>query len=200
MSEYPANVCVHGNGFVQISLGGMPETRIHIWHKDLPDCQHVNTQVHDHRFGFVSTVLRGVQVNNLIETFFCFLPENVDQEWEKWTAAPGRLITGNRPLVKQPGTFGLQSVGESEYHPGEAYNMVPRVYHVTKPGAPITVTLMTKTHIIPEEEFQASVLCRKGQEPDQEFDRFQVPWLELRDIMTDALDETPFKGLQPWRM
>jgi len=168
--DYPKNVCVHGNGFVQIVLSGDPhETRLHIWHPALTArTQTVNTKTHNHRFGFHSAVLRG----SVLQTRLDVQPSN--GPWTKWVAGPDRLPTGNRALVKQPGKF---TVTIPLIYPVSVlctYKMSPGDFHRTTPITDIAVTLMTKTKIIPATVFQASVLCRDGLEPDQEYDRSSI--------------------------
>lgn len=198
MNGYPDNVCVHGNGFVQISLGGNPhETRIHVWHKDLPDCQHVNTATHDHRFGFNSTVLRGVVEQEELAVVRGPFAGKAGR-WTKWTAGKERLATGNRPLVKQDGLHHVEIAKHFARGAGHSYSMPERMFHRTTPLTDIAVTLMTKTAVLPTDRFQASVLCHSDREPDQEFDRFQIPFDELEPILIDALVGTPFEGLRPW--
>lgn len=53
-------ISLHGLGFIQIKLDD--NQRLHIWHPDLPrrKCfEHSN--IHNHRFAFKSTVLKGIQ-------------------------------------------------------------------------------------------------------------------------------------------
>lgn len=199
MNGYPSNVCVHGNGFVQVSLGGQPETRIHIWHRDLPDCQHVNTATHNHRFGFFSSVLKGSVVQEELSVLRQYsVPTTFTDRvtpWELWTAGPQRLPTGNRPLVKQEGLYTVGVFNTKYVSRSLSYSMEARNFHRTTPQTDVAVTLMTKTAVLKSSEFQASVLCKQGLEPDQEFDRFQLRWPELSAIITDALQCTPFQDV-----
>ena len=194
-NQYPENVCVHGNGFVQISLGGTPETRIHIWAPRLAEItQNVNTQWHNHRFGFVSTVLRGRMKNQLME--FNMVGRHPSPfngpTYHRWEAKGDRLPSGNRPLVRKPWNYRMEPSAEHVVEAGQSYHMSPIAYHRTVPMTPYVTTLMTKCQVIPIEEFTASVMCKHGQEPDQDFDRFQIPWDELRQMISDGLDGTPF--------
>ena len=195
MTDYPDNVCVHGNGFVQVSLGGDPhETRLHVWHPRLTTlCQRVNTQTHNHRFGFHSAVLRGAVRQEELSVY-----PNDDGGWSMWTAGPDRLPTGNRPLLRQPGRFGVRLGTSFVVHAGRSYDMPPRMFHRTTPMTSVAVTLMTKTEVLPADEFQASVLCGADLEPDQAYDRSQIPWPELERMLTSCLESTPFEGLTPW--
>ncbi len=197
MNGYPDNVCVHGNGFVQVSLGGDPhETRVHVWHPGLPDCQHVNTQTHNHRFGFTSIVLRGAVRQEVL----LVRPNNDDADaWTMWTAGEHRLPTGNRPLVQLSGRYSVGCSVDLYVHEGSSYSMAPSDFHRTTPvGDGVAVTLMTKTRVWPTDEFQASVMCREGSKPDQDYDRFQLPFDRLDAIIKDALIGTPFEGVRLW--
>jgi len=52
---------VHGNGFIQIDM--TPRCRLHVWGDPRIPRQKVATQIHDHIFGFKSTIIIGRLVN-----------------------------------------------------------------------------------------------------------------------------------------
>lgn len=52
---------VHGNGFIQLDL--TERSRLHIWGDPRISRQKVTTPIHDHVFGFVSTIIVGRLVN-----------------------------------------------------------------------------------------------------------------------------------------
>lgn len=202
--DYPSNVCVHGNGFAQIALakgfrGSERETRIHVWHPALKELtQKVNTQIHNHRFGFVSTVMRGVAKH--IEILPRFAQDcDIGDVYHQWRATGDRLPTGNRALERVSNQlWTLRRMSPVMIRPFGSYAMRPGDFHTTVSETPILVTLMTKTVVHPTEHLQASVFCRKGTEPDQDFDRFQIPWEDLRSMLRLALDGTPFEGEELW--
>ena len=192
---YPENVYVHGNGFVQIDLGGRPETRVHIWTRGLWQlCQNVNTQIHDHRFGFVSAVLKGALVNQLIEPF-----PDLNGHYRKWQAEGERTETGNRRLAPIGNLHTLRPLAPDHVvGAGNIYSMPPAMFHRSLPLTPHVVTLMTKTLVIPEDQFQASIMCEAAKEPDQAWDRRSMPWTQLmHEHILPALAGTPFDVQDP---
>lgn len=204
--SYPENVYVHGNGFVQIKLmddgAGLNrerEARIHIWHPSLMKLtQNVNTRIHNHRFGFISTVLRG-SLDNYEVIWWVKASPLADDTYEWWIARDDRLATGNRPLVQyRDGWFGVRLMAPTTVEQGESYVVEPKIWHYTEPLTEYVVTLMTKTHVIPESEFKASVFCRVGRQPDQTFDRRQIPWGNLEKLIRAALEGTPFETTDLW--
>jgi hypothetical protein len=58
-------ISLHGLGFIQVKLPA--NRRLHVWHPDLPrrDC-FAYSAIHNHRFGFRSTVLVGHQRNRAV--------------------------------------------------------------------------------------------------------------------------------------
>ena len=198
-NPYPPNVIVHGNGFVQIKIAEGPyerETRLHIWHPELTELtQNVNTQIHDHRFGFVSTVLKGIQENIGIQDDLGLA--NVESNrYRRWFAKGDRLSTGNRPLVCSPCSYTVLKIVSHYYTPGQSYIMKPKIFHLTNPITEVVVTLMNKTVVLPDHE--ASVFCKVGQEPDQDFDRRQIPWEHLETLIKGCLEDTPFENVEVW--
>jgi hypothetical protein len=189
---YPENVRVHGNGFIQIDLGGSPETRIHIWTEGLKRLtQNVNTQWHNHRFGFVSAVLRG-----------CLRQEEMKfhvqdgGDWRKWQVVGARTGTGNRRLAVQPDSYIMDLETVLMVTAGEVYSMRPRLYHRSVPWSKTVVTLFTKTQVIPDDKYQASVFCKAGLEPDQKYDRRQIPFYDLlHEHIIPALKGTPLEKM-----
>lgn len=192
---YPDNVYVHGNGFVQIDLGGQPEHRIHIWTRGLfQQAQNVNTQIHDHRFGFVSSVVKGALVNQSIEPF-----PDANGRYRKWQAEGERAETGQRRLVPVGGLHSIMPLGPDHVvAAGNIYAMPPKMFHRSIPLTPFVVTLMSKSAVIPTEEFQASVMCEAAKEPDQTWDRRSIPWMQLlSEHITPALAGTPYDIQDP---
>ena len=173
-------ISLHGLGFIQVKLPG--NQRIHVWHPDLPRRKCFNySAIHDHRFGFVSKVLIGTQVNQLyrinakavgsVSTHTAYLHEGE------------RTRFGNRPWIPDYECF-LDPVGSPLIiKPGEQYEMNPYAHHSTNCSG-VCVTLMTKTV---EENLGAHSYCEIGIEPDVDFDRRQMSQGQLWEIFADAL-------------
>lgn len=176
-------ISLHGLGFLQVKLGA--GQRLHVWHPDLPRRRcFEHSQIHDHRFGFRSTVLRGMQVNDTFAVFES--EENLDDEdlYRAYLHEGERGASGNRPWVPRE-ILWVGGVSRELVDEGETYHVIPKVFHSTTPGGDGRVaTLMTK---VSEGNTGARSLCRVGVEPDVDFDRKQMAdddmWAIVRDVL-----------------
>ena len=168
-------VSLHGLGFIQIVL---PENRrLHVWHPDLPrrDCYEASA-IHNHRFGFISKVLKGTQVN-------------VPVDIELVRDGTHQVISHNGPRSPMGGResypvaeCNIQYHREQKIPAGSEYIMLPGAYHHT-PVTGFVITLMTKTE---ETQIHANSIIRKGVEFHQAFNRFQLSPRRLMEFVTDA--------------
>jgi len=167
-------ITLHGLGFLQVKLPN--KQRIHVWHPDLPrrSCfQH--SSVHDHRFGFVSRVLVGTQINQ----FYRAVPgDGIEPTHHAYLHEGDRTRFGNRPWIKDF-SLRLEPSGEEQVITvGQEYHVSPYIYHATRSEG-IVVTLLTKTS---EHTNGSHSLCEVGIEPDVDFDRKQWPEESLWEI------------------
>lgn len=171
-------ISLHGLGFIQLVLGG--NQRMHVWHPDLPrrNC-YEHSAVHNHRFGFISRVLKGVQVNQRCEL-----------EIVKPETGSHVLISHNGPRSEKGGrlSYPVADVNIIErkverYAAGEEYTMAPFEYHHT-PCDGIVITVLRK---LEEHKIHANSVCRRGVEFHYGFDRFQIAPAELFAFVIDAL-------------
>jgi hypothetical protein len=171
-------ITLHGLGFLQVRLER--GQRLHVWHPDLPRraCFR-HSQIHDHRFGFVSRVLVGEQINHVYRvvegapTHMSYLHEGK------------RTRFGNRPWLPD-GEVRIERAYGGAVPPGGEYEMRPYDYHSTEPGGDGRVaTLMTKTS---EGARGAHSLCDLGIEPDADFDRKQWPTPRLWGVVCSVLN------------
>ncbi|MEE8608946.1 MAG: hypothetical protein V3S55_15185 [Nitrospiraceae bacterium] len=174
-------ISLHGLGFLQIKLGG--SQRLHIWHPDLPrrSC-FKHSQVHNHRFNFSSTVLKGMQIN---DTFAVFEDET-NATHRAYLHEGARGASGNRPWIPREMLW-LGHVSRELVDEGETYHMLNEVFHSTTPGGDGRVaTLMTKT-------FEGVIggarsLCEVGTKPDVDFNRTQMStddmWTVVREVLS----------------
>lgn len=171
-------ISLHGLGFIQLVLGG--NQRLHVWHPDLPrrDC-YQHSAIHNHRFGFVSRVLKGRQVN-----------QRVDLEIVKPETGSHILISHNGPRSDKGGRLSYPVADVNVilrpaefYEAGDEYVMPPMEYHHT-PCTGVVVTLMRKTE---ETSLHANSVCRHGVDFHYDFDRFQLSPAELFAYVVDAL-------------
>lgn len=171
-------ISLHGLGFIQLILGG--NQRMHIWHPDLPrrDC-YAHSAVHNHRFGFVSRVLKGTQVN-----------QRCDIEVVKPGTGTHLLISHNGPRSDKGGrlSYPVADVNAHErgietYSAGDEYTMPAMEYHHT-PCSGIVVTMLRKLEVT---SLHANSVCRVGVEFHYDFDRFQLSPDDLFAYVVDAL-------------
>lgn len=192
------NITLHGLGFIQLVVA--PNVRIHVWHPDLPVRKHYQqTKVHNHRFDFSSTVMKGEIKNHNIEIAdkdridksiakypLSRLPSTYDEEPRGYRIlrhGGDRLPTGSRKSEYQSGAVYLLRLGSSFVAPGETYHMKAGKYHYTECKMP-TATLMVKTR---ETLIPARSLVREGFSFDLDFDRFQLSTDELFDYVKSVL-------------
>lgn len=171
-------ISLHGLGFIQLKLGG--NQRMHVWHPDLPrrDC-YEHSAIHNHRFGFRSRVLKGIQVN-----------QRCDLEIVKPGTGSHVLISHNGPRSDKGGreSYPVADVNiflrEIEtYGPGQEYDMPALEYHHT-PCQGIVVTIMQK---LAECDIHANSVCERGIEFHTDFNRFQLSPAQLFSYVVDAL-------------
>lgn len=177
---YPHDICVHGNGFIQVPWQGRPGVRVHIWHPELAaQRQTVSTTIHDHRWNFRSLVLYG----HLVNRRYVVSPSE-HGAYDVYRADGPRLPNGNRYLARV-GSVSVTQKGPDYYRAGSTYSMRAGEFHETLPSRPgdLLVTAMTKVAIVRR---TCRVLCRRDEEPDQDFSRYQVPWSEVESCIRDA--------------
>jgi len=175
-------ISLHGLGFLQVKLEN--NLRLHVWHPELPrrHCFEYSA-VHDHRFGFESTILRGTQINHTYRVDEV-ATANYLATHDAYKHEGARLPTGNRPW-DHAGQRHVTEVDVKGYEAGETYRMAPYQFHSTEPGGDgIVVTLMRKTSI---GETGATSLCEIGHAPDVDFDRKQMKEVDMWFIVAMAL-------------
>jgi hypothetical protein len=174
--ETDATISLHGLGFLQVKLPG--RQRLHVWHPDLPrrDC-YDHSAIHNHRFSFISRVLKGTQKN-----------VRVDVEIVK--EGTHQLISHNGPRSEKGGRLSypvaqcLIHPREMEiYQPGNEYYMPQLEYHHT-PVDEIVVTIISKQT---EGRIHANSVCANGVDFHYDFDRFQMSEADMWGIVTEAL-------------
>ncbi len=188
--ETAETISLHGLGFLQIKLGG--NQCLHVWHPDLPrrHCSE-HSGIHNHRFSFSSTVLRGMQIN---DTFAVYELEHGTMEATHvaYLHEGERLPTGNCPWIPRERLW-VGGVSRELVDAGETYHMLHRVFHSTTPGGDGRVaTLMTKTYEGPE---GARSLCEVGVEPHVGFAREQMADDDMWAIVRNVLGDEPVVGL-----
>lgn len=172
---------LHQNGFIQLDLLGLENSRLHIWSQGMPKAQDPRTPIHNHTFCFKSTIIVGELTN-------------VEYNWVDADRAVNgdpvcHLYTGSgdyEELVVVPeseGTF--YEFNKHTYKPGYTYHFPHGAYHDSW-GNGLTATIMTKTNIGCIS--QATVVVPLGEGgPDNSFRRDQYPQEELMPFVLDVL-------------
>lgn len=176
-------ISLHGLGFMQIIV---PAGRLHIWHPDLPRRKcFEQSKIHNHRFSFRSTVLKGKQHNVRCKVI-------VANDDGITSNATHNIISHNGPrselgsrLSYIDGTCRIEEK-DLEIHPaGTTYFMDVGEYHYT-PCDGIVITFMQK--LAETKDFHANSIIELGHEFDQRFNRFQLSPDEMWRLAVDAFE------------
>lgn len=182
---------VHGNGFIQIDVPWDDKVRINVWgHPDIP-CQDSPSPIHDHRFGFISKIYKGVMTNhNLVYSHLHHAPTHqvynpVCREGEDTILVPeNQSYVADKQIDLLVGK--TQQFSQS-YVPGETYEMRPFEFHETGVCEP-TITVIQKFPVTVEyDSRKAQVLVPIGAEPDNKFTRDNTTAEELWRIIQETL-------------
>lgn len=170
----------HGNGFTQLYI--TPNTRLHVWHPDLPPLPDNNARIHDHIWNLTSRVLHGSIFNVLVHAF----PSKEPDKFQAWKIDQARVRAGEDDAFTKDGYFSFAGLGVQEFQAGAIYNVLPRVFHnsvVNKKE--IVATLMHKG---PDGPYSPRVLCRTGETPFQAFGTgTQPPEETLYAVLEEAV-------------
>ena len=178
-TETNETISLHGLGFIQVKLTN--NQRLHIWHPDLPRrfC-YEDSNIHDHRFGFISEVMLGTQRNQ----YHRVVPSSSECTHSGYLHEGKRTSFGNRPWMHDFDAH-IAPVGElTEIPAGRSYFVSPYIYHST-PNEGIVITKMTKT--VEHNTQGAHSLCKLGVRPDVDFDRNQLSQKEMWDIVLECV-------------
>jgi hypothetical protein len=173
---------VHGNGFIQLDL--TEETRLHIWGDPRIPRQKVSTQIHDHVFGFESTIIVGRLINVVYTAvpskngaFSVYIPEIRDREDTVLNDTMLRVDVApvHTDVVQWHNMRALYTIRPFEFHESFA------------PDGP-AATIITKDAPTQAQgaEKAPRVLVPVGQEPDNEFNRYDAD----EDLLWKIIEET----------
>jgi hypothetical protein len=165
---------VHGNGFIQLDL--LEHMRLHVWGDPRIPRQASPSPIHDHRFGFISYVLRGAITNAE------YIPVVGGQAFREWRPVPR---DGEDTVLTKTDTVAHFVEALTQIPAGRMYGMDPGRIHDSRPHG-VTITVMAKTVIEPQ--YQPRVYLPEGQEPDNDFNRnTAAPQELLWQIIEDAV-------------
>lgn len=150
---------IHPNGFIQLDLD--KEHRLHVW----PDEDLIPknpAHIHDHTFGFESTVIKGSIANfdyNLLR----------GDAYHIYHVIPYAINQREEPMTKLSNyTYDAKSVNHSMYNEGETWYMPPFMFHdVMWFGLAATIIKIGEV----TEHTTAKVLCPIDETPEEKFDR-----------------------------
>lgn len=179
---------VHGNGFVQVDID--ERRRLHVWgHPDIPR-QDVYHPIHDHVFGFESTVL----VGRLVNVNYGKPLENNEGRFRLYQALPCKHGSADTKLAL-PGpedrTHGLRY----DFTPrrtdmvqaGETYSMERFDFHETVP-VELSITMTVKSGLTLQQNpsgLRPYVAIPVDRQPDNHFNRGDYS----RDLLMRILKE-----------
>lgn len=170
---------VHPNGFLQLNLVESGNTRLHIWHPDLPK-QVTRTAIHDHIFDMDSTVKKGTL--GQVEIHYS-LEHNGNPTAEiymaRYSAKSDSKLEPTGVLVHE-GSYRTVYIGA-----GESYTQSAFTFHESVPKTDIVVTVMTKARVF--ESHQPRVLVPIGEKPDNSFRREEASEQFLWNIIEESV-------------
>lgn len=160
---------VHGNGFIQVDL--TDTTRLHVWGDKRIPRQNVYTPIHDHVFGFKSTLI----VGRLFNVVYGYSSHQFGDYavWEpKVTHRENTILERTNKRVR---VFPIRTDLVEQNTANRNYEMDPFIFHesfVTEP----TVTIIQKWGVTQAEgnPINPRVLTRFDQEPDNHFNRYDA--------------------------
>lgn len=160
--KHGARPRVHGNGFLQLDLVPSGNTRLHIWHPELPK-QDVKTTVHDHVFDMDSTVKKG----RLLQVVKHYALEHEGTPTDEVWMVNTRM--GDDTVLGPTGVLVRHSLEETYLiEAGEGYSQRAFTFHDSIPQTDIVVTVMTKEWVHPGEP---RIMVPVGLKPDNSFRR-----------------------------
>lgn len=174
---------VHGNGFIQLDL--TERSRLHIWGDPRIPRQGVATPIHDHVFGFKSTIL----VGRLINVVYQFIPrEHGDFRAHVAQTRKGKdtiLVPTDQSGVLEPHYVEMVNWNSAV----RVYHMRPYVFHETlaPDGPTATIIIKDGPTLVQGAPTPPRVLVPVDVQPDNDFDRFAANEDLLWRIIEDTL-------------
>lgn len=172
----------HGNGFVQLYLNS--ETRIHIWHPDLPPLRDNNSMIHNHRFKLFSNILFGE-----IEHITYDSLEDSESPTHNIILIEG-ASKSRKANFKVQGSAEIIERHRYRLSKGSSYNFNAGLFHTSTPVSDIAVTLMQKEDD-PSVEWASLATLMGAVEPTHAFTPATQPTQEkLWEVILEAVGLT----------
>lgn len=188
--EHGKNIRLHGNGFIQLDVDDL---RIHIWHANPAiRSQIISTQIHNHRFSFISQVLTG----RLLHTAYKMpLPVNNEMKGKTYYQlykAHQRDKDDTILVLDSHAKFVFREEYRLQLTAGSTYTFESGLFHESG-SVGFTATILRKTNT---ETMTPLVACKSNEQPDNDFNRYQIDeqrlWAEV-DRLFDVLPERVIK-------
>lgn len=164
---------VHENGFLQYPLTPTGSIRLHVWPDRSLTKQATSSPIHDHRFGFTSTVLHGT-LDHIV-----YRPYRADGPYLIANVVHGKLVIPTEHFVS------VRVQAHEIIRTGKTYEFKPAQFHDSR-GRGLTVTIMEKT--VSLETHTVRVICHREEPPDNTFSRVDANDLNrLWEILDDVV-------------
>ncbi len=159
-----------GLGFIQVKLNDLE--RVHFYHRDIPAFVE---EPHDHRYDFISTVLRGCLQNRIWK-----LTDGDDYEVTLETCKQGEP---SKPIVLMK--TGIELFGSFDVHEGSGYHMNSLSFHTVHPFLERGPVVTSVKRELPRES-HARVIRRVNAPSACPFSR-PMPDAELWEVVRDCV-------------
>ena len=161
---------VHGNGFIQLDL--TEDTRLHIWGDNRIPKQKVETPIHDHVFGFTSTII----VGRLLNVIHAVEP----REHGDYRVYVSEIREGEDTILKPTN---LQVIAEPVHidmvdwlSSSRKYGVIPGEFHetVAPDGPAATIIIKDGPTLAQGASALPRVLVPVTMRPDNDFNRYEA--------------------------
>lgn len=171
---------VHGNGFIQLDL--RQDQRLHVWWPGRVPRQKVRTDIHDHIFTFNSRVV----VGQLVNVRYALL---INREGAFRVYEPEIRRGEDTVLHPSLALVDAEVVSCELKRADEGYGMAPHVFHETIVDRPTATVIHKFGQTLAENPDgpRPRVLVPRGQNPDNDFDRYGAPAAQLWAIIEEVL-------------
>ena len=173
---------VHGNGFIQLDL--TDRVRAHFWGlKEIPR-QTVSTQIHDHKFGFTSHVLKGAL--RQFEYRIVPEPDGFSSRYQPHIARMRHQAdTALEPFCKP---INLTPANSFDIFAGQHYAMTTDAIHETVPLMPTVSVIRKDAPTLAQGGHAPLVYVPVGLIPDGDFDRHSFSSTMLWELINMVIN------------
>lgn len=170
---------VHGNGFVQLDL--TERRRLHVWGDHRIPRQCVPSTIHDHTFSFQSRVYVGQVIHRAMSIY-----PDPSGAFEMYQAVCNH--GEDTRLNKRPSwRCNVLITEERLLRAGDVYTFQARKFHETVAPWPCVTVIDKDGPTLAQGGPNPNVLVPFGLDPDNTFDRYQVPPDLLWQIVLESL-------------